>query len=152
MILLVSALLPAACTYTNSGNILVEPLEDDPAIITVHTNLDTMNNPTVTSTDTLWVVFEAEVNNGELYYVQCILEDTVVYDSVTASEVDTLFESFILRDSFGIMPSISFDPGHYSLYMDFYYSSNTNSLSDRYGYESELKELEYSVIVEGDDQ
>ena len=152
IILLVSMWLPAACTYSDSGYFMVEPEPDDTATCTVTTNLDTMIEPTLTVTDTLWVVFEAEVNNGELYRAICILEDSIMYDSITASEADTLYESFILLDSFGIPPSISLDPGLYPLYMDFLYSSNTNSLGDIYGYEWETKELEYAIRVQGDGQ
>ena len=152
LMLAVSLLLPAACTYSDSGYFMMYPEPDDTATCTVTANLDTINDPTVTASDTLWIVFEAEVNNGELYRAICILEDTIVYDSITASEADTLYESFILLDSFGIPPSISLDPGLYPLYMDFLYSSNTNSLGDIYGYEWETKELEYAIRVQGDGQ
>jgi len=152
IILLVFTLLPAACTYSDPGYFMVDPVPDDSATIDVHTNLDTMIDPTVTASDTLWVVFEAKVNNGELYRAICILEDSIVYDSITASEVDTLYESFILLDSFGIPPSIPLDPGLYPLYMDFLYSTNTNSLGDIFSYEWETKELEYIILVEGDGQ
>jgi hypothetical protein len=140
-------LLAAACSYNLSGDYPVEPLPGEPATISISFNLDTMEQPY--PADDLEVIYDLELRNGELYYVECLLEDILVYDSVTASGSDTIFDYFYLTDTFAIAPEIELDSGVYSLYMNFYYSTNTNSLGDIFGLESAVWDTVFPVVYGG---
>ena len=113
-------LLMAACTYNDSEDYIVDPLPGEPATISVSFNLDTIEYPDLSADQE--VIYEAELWNGELYYVECLLENLLVYDSITAGESDTVFDYFYLTDTFAIAPAIELDSGAYSLYINFYYS------------------------------
>ncbi len=142
-------LLLGACTYTNSDFYWVDPVPGDPASIEVTTSLDSMDNPTINDTLDLLVMMDVEVTNGELYFIECFMDDIPVYDSLIAYENDTANTSHIFRDTFEIQRTIALDSGYYSLFMYFYYSKNSNSLADIYGYEAKALEIEYDIYLEG---
>jgi hypothetical protein len=140
------ALCMGACVYSSSGIYSVEPVPGDPAIITVSTNLDTLIDPTVT--DSLAVIYTVTIEKGELYFVESKLEDQPVYERTTAYDPDTIEGPYLLADTFWIRGSLPVDPGSNTLYMNFYYSSNTNSLGDIFNIEASVIELEYILKME----
>jgi hypothetical protein len=144
---IIFSVLTAACSYTTSGDFFVEPLAGKPATIAVSTSLDTLESPVLA--DSLELVYEVELWNGELYYVECLLEDLLVYDSITAGGSDTIFDYFYLADTFMVTPALEMDSGVYSLYMNFYYSTNTNSLADIYGLETVVWDTVYTLLYGG---
>lgn len=120
-----------ACFYSDSSLYEVEPIPGDPAILSVSTNLDTLQNPPVN--DSLEVIFQAVVEGGEYYYVYADVVNT------------TIFESDSSYGTFWINPALADSSGVDTLYMEFYYSSNTNSLADKVNYEAAVETLKYAI-------
>ena len=127
-ILMGSMLLPA-CFFTDSEWYRVDPVADDPPVVTVVTNLDTLVNPRVN--DSLQVIYNLSIENGSFYYLDAVLADQSIYQSDTAN------------GTFWIYPDQSTDLD--TLYMDFYHSSNTNTLADFAGYEARITRLKYAI-------
>lgn len=123
--------LISACTYSDYGSHFVEPIPDDPPIVSVTTNLDTIVEPVVS--DSLEVIYDIELENGELYYVDAKVGNYLVYDSDTT------------HGSFWLYPSDVQLPGIDTLYMQVYYSTNTNSLADALGLEAFDIKLSYGL-------
>ena len=73
------------------------------------------------------------VEGGEFYYVYADVVNTLIFES------DSSYGSFwidsVLADSSGVD----------TLYMEFYYSSNTNSLADKVNYEARTEILKYAI-------
>jgi len=137
-ILLTVMLLTAfpGCFYTDSDVYFVEPLAGDPPLISVSTNLDTLSDPQVS--DSLYVEYITEISGGELYYMYAGLAGSVI------------FESDSILGSFWITTSMADSAGVDTLYLQFYYSSNSNSLADKLGYEALIKGLKYPIdFMEG---
>ena len=120
-----------ACFYTDSEMFQVEPIPGDPPLFSVTTNLDTLYNPPVN--DSLEVTFSVEISGGEFYYLYADVVNTTVYESDSSS------------GSFWIYPSLADSSGVDTLYMEFYYSSNSNSLADKAGYEALVDYLKIAV-------
>ena len=120
-----------ACFYTDSEMYNVEPVPGDPPVRSVVTNLDTLHNPPVN--DSLEVIYQAVVEGGEFYYVYADVVNTSIFES------DSSYGSFwidsVLADSSGVD----------TLYMEFYYSSNSNSLGDKLGYEAFVDYLNFAI-------
>ena len=132
--ILFAALLLAglpACFYTDSEMYNVEPVPGDPPVRSVVTNLDTLHNPQVN--DSLEVIYQVEVSGGEFYFV---------YADVASS---TVFESDSTYGSFWITPDMADSLGVDTLYWDFYYSTNSNSMADMIGYEALLDSLKIAI-------
>jgi hypothetical protein len=123
--------LLSACHYSDSEWYNVEPLGDDPPVVSVASNLDTLYQPRVN--DSLQVIYEVSIINGELYFMEAVLSDQIVHTSDTTD------------GSFWIYPSQSSETGLVNLNMDFYYSSNTNSLADIVGYEARTISMQYAI-------
>ncbi len=121
-----------ACIYTDNEIFYVEPIPDAPPVIDVSTNLDTISDPTVE--DSLLVVYDISIQNGELYFVDAWLPGRSVYESDTT------------HGSFWLYPHDALTPGIDTLYLDIYYSSNTNSLADIAGYEALEVNLKYGIL------
>ncbi len=109
----------------------MEPIPGDPPLFSVSTNLDTLSNPTVN--DSLEVIYDVEISGGELYYLYADVGNT------------TIFESDSTSGSFWIFPILADSSGIDSLYMEFYYSSNSNSLADKTGYEALVEYLSFAI-------
>lgn len=121
----------SGCFYSDSEMFYVEPVAGDPPVITVSTNLDTLYNPQVN--DSLEVEYLVEVSGGEFIYVYAGLAGSLIYESDTS------------QGAFWITPYMADSAGIDTLYMEFYYSSNTNSLADKLGYEARFKDLEFAL-------
>ena len=121
----------SACLYSEKGIYEFEPIPDDPPVISVTCNLDTIDNPTVI--DSLEVIYELVIQNGDLYYVDALVGNLPVYDSDTS------------KGSFWLYPNHVQVPGVDTLYIDVYYSSNTNSLGDISGAEALDVNLKYAI-------
>jgi hypothetical protein len=123
--------LLSACIYSDSDIYKVDPVADDPPVVSVVTNLDTLLNPRVN--DSLEVIYELSIADGELYYVDAKVSDWTVHSSDTT------------HGSFWIYPTQSDETELDTLYMVFYYSSNTNTLADVAGYEALTTRLKYAI-------
>ena len=121
----------SSCFYTDSDMYFVEPVADDPPVFSVGTNLDTLLYPEVF--DSLEVEYIAEITGGEFYYFYARLAGSVVFES--DSTLGSFWITSFMADSAGID----------TLYMNFYYSTNTNSLGDKFGYEALVEELKYAI-------
>jgi len=119
--------LNTACVYSDYGNYFVEPIADDPPIIFVSTNLDTMYQPVVS--DSLEVIYEVDIQNGDVYFVDAWVGGSRVYESDTT------------QASFWLYPDDAQIPGIDTLWLDIYYSTNSNSLADAL----ELEALEFNL-------
>jgi len=124
-------LLLPSCFYSDSDIFEVEPVPGDPPVISISTNLDTLVNPPVN--DSLQVIYNVEIEGGDLYYVAAEISDIQI------------FESDSIHGSFWISHSMSAVTGVDTLYMDFYYSSNSNSLADVTGFEARIRNLKIAV-------
>ena len=130
----VFAILMSACIYSDLGVYNAEPIAGDPPTISVTTNLDTLTNPTVV--DSLEVIYEIGIENGELYFVDALVKDIPVHESDTT------------HGSFWIYSNVLTEPGPDTLYLNIYYSTNSNSLADIIDFESALLELKYPIWID----
>jgi len=128
-VLLLSGL--PACFYSDSELYEVEPVPGDPALISVRTNLDSLYNPPVN--DSLEVIYQVEISGGDFYYVYADVANTTVFES--DSSYGSFWINSVLADSAGLD----------TLVMEFYYSSNSNSLADKVGYEALFKSLNFII-------
>jgi len=120
-----------ACFYNDAEMYNVEPVPSDQPVRSVITNLDTLSNPKVN--DSLEVIYQVELSGGEFYYV---------YADVASS---TVFESDSTYGSFWITSDMADSLGVDTLYMEFFYSSNSNSMADKLGYEALLDYLKIAI-------
>ncbi len=129
-------LLISACIYSESGIYNVDPVPGDPPVIAVTTNLDTVVDPVVT--DSLEVTYEVLIENGEFYVVEAFIANQQIYLADTTS------------GSFQIYSHLVYQPGTDTLYLNFYYSTNSNSLADIFNLEANVVDLKYPVsFLEG---
>ena len=129
-------LLPlSACFFTDSEIYEIIPVADDPALLTVVSNLDTLFHPLVG--DSLEVFYSASIVNGELYFMEALFSEEI------------FFASDSLEGSFWIYASQS--TGLDSLVLDFYHSSNTNTLADLTGYEAGITSQSYAIDFGGEE-
>ena len=122
-----------ACIYTDSEIYSIVPVAGDPAILTVTSNLDTLYIPPVG--DSLLVNYGISIENGEFYFVEAIVSGVAVHSSDTT------------HGSFWLYPSMS--DGIDTLQLDLYHSSNSNTLADVMGYESDITSRTYAIDFEG---
>ena len=120
-----------ACFYSDSNTYYVEPVAGDPPLVSVITNLDTLYNPPVN--DSLEVSYQVEIEGGEFYYIYADIVQTTVFESDSSS------------GSFWINSMLADSSGFDSLSLEFYYSSNSNSLADKVGYEALAETLKYAI-------
>ena len=106
-------------------------MADDPPIVSVLSNLDTLINPRVN--DSLLVSYEVAVENGEFYLMEAMVSEGIVHSSDTA------------YGSFWVYPSQSDETDLDTLFMEFYHSSNTNTLADRTGWEARITMRKYAI-------
>ena len=130
---LYSLSLLSACFYNDKETYTVEPVAGEPAELTVVSNLDTLVNPSVG--DSLEVVYAAQVVNGEFYYLDALVDRELIHSSDSS------------QGSFWIYPSYS--EGVDTLYMEFYISSNSNTLADKVGLEAAIDTRKYAIDFNG---
>ncbi|MFH0758851.1 MAG: hypothetical protein V2B15_16300 [Bacteroidota bacterium] len=147
IILLVISFFLIGCSYSNTEIYFVDPEPGEPAIIFATSNLDSMVDPSVT--DSLLIIYKLEIEHAELYYVEGGMENYRIYELTPDYDPDTLAGPFVVTDSFWLQGSLPVEPGSKSLFLSFYYSSNTNSLGDILGVEVDILDLEYTVTMEG---
>ena len=131
LLAIVLLVLPQACFYSDSELYRVDPVPGDPPVCSMTTNLDTLYHPAVN--DSLQVSYQVEIESGELYYLYAVIANTAVYDSDTT------------HGSFWIYPELATDSGVDTLFIDLYYSTNSNSLADQVGYEAILETVKFAV-------
>ena len=124
-------LLLPSCFFTDSELYQVEPVPGDPPVISVVTNLDTLVNPAVN--DSLEVIYDVDIEGGDLYYVNVVIAGTQIFDS------DSIHGSFWVTHSMSVVTGLD------TLHMDFYYSSNSNTIADIVGYEALIKHLKFEL-------
>ena len=120
-----------ACFFSDSETYYVDPIPGDPPQISVSTNLDTLYNPPVY--DSLRVSYQVDISGGDFYYVYADIVNT------------TIFESDSIEGTFWITGSMADSTGVDTLYMEFYYASNSNSLGDKTGFEALSEIMTYAV-------
>ena len=130
IVVLLLVLIPA-CYYSDGEMYYVEPVAGDPPVFSVTTNLDTLYNPQVN--DSLDVNYKVNIDGGELYYVLAVVANNMVYESDTT------------EGSFWLKPDLVTDSGVDTLFIDLYYSTNSNSLADKVGYEAILETLKFTI-------
>ena len=123
-----------ACTYSESDLYLADPVPGEPPVFTAITNLDTIDTPVVT--DSLEVIYEVEIENGNFYQIEAYLLDQVLYNSDTTN------------GAFWLTPHLVEQPGIDTLFIYFFYSTNSNSLADRFELEYNVTELRYPINFE----
>ena len=123
--------LPYSCFYSDSELYRVNPIPGDHPVCSISTNLDTLYHPAVN--DSLLLSYQVEIEGGEFYYIYAVITNTLVYDSDST------------RGTFWIYPELTTDSGVDTLYLDLYYSTNSNSLADKVGYEAILKTVKIAV-------
>jgi hypothetical protein len=123
------------CIYSDDGIYRIDPVADDPPLVLVSTNLDSIENPVVI--DSLEVVYDISIQDGKLYLLDVILGNQFLYESDTT------------QGSFWIYASDSELPGINTLRMNIYYSSNTNSLGDILAVEARDLDLSYAIEFKG---
>jgi len=121
-----------ACVYSESGIHYVDPVPGEPPTFQASTNLDTIPNAIVL--DSLEVFYDAEIENGEFYQIEAYSFDEIVYLS------DSTHGSFWI--SYDSLYRIGMD----TLFLFFFYSTNSNSLADIVGAEYNVLELEYPIL------
>jgi hypothetical protein len=136
-----------SCIYSDTDSYIVIPEPGQPASLWVTSNLDTLPDPVVT--DSLMVTYEAGIENGELYYVEAVIEDIRIYDRLLEYNPDTVPGIYFLADSFWVRGSLPLDEGTCTLNLNFYFSSNTNSLGDLLGLEYDAYQRPYILTLEG---
>ena len=120
-----------ACTYSESGIYHVDPVPGEVPIISVSTNLDTIDNVIVT--DSLEVAYNVEIENGDFYLVEAYLANQLAYYSDTT------------HGAFWISWELVGEPGIDTLSFYFLYSTNSNSLAEIVGVEYNLIQLDYEI-------
>lgn len=129
------ATLLSACIYTNYDTYYVVPEPDDPPVISMTTNLDTLENPLVV--DSLEVSYEIVIENGEIYLVEALLSELPVYKDTVAA------------GAFWLLAEMWGEVGVDTLRIYVYYSTNTNSLGDIVGVEANVLNMEFPVTYDG---
>ena len=146
-IFLILAMFLASCSYTNSEIYYAYPVPYDSATVVLSTNLDTID-PVIVS-DSLLFKYRTEIENGELYFTSASIGSAIIYQYAADYDPDTIIGPYVLRDSFWIWSDRATDTALYTLLFTVYYSSNTNSLSDELGYEADILNQEFDLLVEG---
>ena len=136
-LILTALSLLSACYFTDSEWYRADPVADDPPEVSVITNLDTLYNPRVN--DSLQVIYEVSVVNGEFFFMEAMVSDWTVHSS------DSTYGSF------WVYHSQSNETGLDTLYLDFYHSSNTNTLADVTGYEASITSQKYAIDFSEED-
>lgn len=121
-----------ACVYSESGIHYVDPVPGEPPTFQTSTNLDTIPNAIVL--DSLEVFYDAEIENGEFYQIEAYSFDEIVYLSDST------------HGSFWISYDSLYRTGMDTLFLFFFYSTNSNSLADIVGAEYNVLELEYPIL------
>lgn len=123
-----------SCIYSESGIYLVEPVPGDPPSIEASSNLDTIADPVLV--DSLEVIYSAGVENGLFYGLETYYLNDLVYNSDTTS------------GSFWLKPATFQLSGVDTLYLYFFFSTNSNSLADILELEYNYVSLKYPVTYE----
>ena len=123
--------LVSACYFTDNSLYEVDPVAGDPPEVSVITNLDTMDLPRVN--DSLQVIYDLSIENGEFFFMEALVTEGTVHASNSA------------LGSFWIYPFQSQSNDIDTLILEFYHSSNTNTLADITGYEARITRLKYAI-------
>jgi hypothetical protein len=124
-------ILTRSCFYAESDVYFVDVVPGDPPVFSVAVNLDTIVEPEVVDSLEIW--YGAEIENGEFYLAQAFVSNSVI------------FQSDSLQNSFWLYPGDVPYPGVDTLYVSFYYSTNSNSLADIVKLEANIVQRKYAV-------
>ena len=130
MLVLLWSGLPG-CFFTDTSVYQTEPVAGDPPSLTVSTNLDTLVDPPVN--DSLEVIYGIEVSGGKFYYMFADVGENPVFESDSS------------RGAFWIRSSLATTAGVDTLMLEIYYSTNTNTLADKVGYDANVEQFKYPV-------
>ena len=123
--------LVSACYFTDNSLYEVDPVAGDPPEVSVIANLDTMDLPRVN--DSLQVIYDLSIENGDFFFMEALVTEGTVHASNSA------------HGSFWIYPFQSQSNDIDTLILEFYHSSNTNTLADITGYEARITRLKYAI-------
>jgi len=123
--------LSSACYFTDNSLYEADPVAGDPPVVSITTNLDTMDLPRVN--DSLQVIYDLSIENGAFFFMEALVTAGIVHTSDSA------------RGSFWIYPFQSQSNDIDTLNLVFYHSSNTNTLADIAGYEARITRLKYAI-------
>lgn len=126
--------LICSCTYSDSGIFFVTPVPGDPPEIWVTTNLDSIPNPTVV--DSLEVIYDVEIINGDFYQLEAYFLNELVFNS------DSTNGSFWIDSTFVQSPEVD------TLSLYFFFSTNSNSLANIVGLEYDYVSLDFPINYE----
>ena len=147
LVLLITLLTPG-CSYSDPNIYYATPVPDDSARVVVFTNLDDIDTAVIV--DSLMFKYEAEIEGGELYYLEASMSNILLYQYQPEYNPDTITGPYILVDSFWIPAEVAAETGLSSLLFSLYYSSNTNSLADKVQVEAAILNLNFDLMVEGE--
>lgn len=145
LILLLSV---TSCEYISQDIHYVEPEAGTEPLLLPLTNLEADSVYVVR--DSMLVAYEVFLNAGELYYIEASIGNLVHYSHWPSYDPDTSGTWPVAADSFYLEDVFHLDSGLHTLYMDFYHSTNSNSLADMLSLEYEMYTLEYQIILEND--
>jgi hypothetical protein len=140
-------LLTPGCTYSDSKIYYATPVPGDSARVVVFTNLDDIDTTVIV--DSLMFKYEAEIEGGELYFLEASISNILLYQNLPDYNPDTITGPYILVDSFWIPGEVVAETGLSSLLFSLYYSSNTNSLADKVHVEADILNLDFDLMMEG---
>ena len=123
--------LLSACYFTDNSLYQADPVAGDPPVVSVITNLDTMDLPRVN--DSLQVIYDVSIENGRFFLMEASVTEGMVHSSDSAS------------GSFWIYAFQSQSKDIDTLRLDFYHSSNSNTLADIAGFEARITRLKYAI-------
>ncbi|MGW8314865.1 MAG: hypothetical protein ACWGNV_04635 [Bacteroidales bacterium] len=124
-------LMLGSCFYNDSEIYFVDPVPGDPPDFSVTTSLDTLVDPEIN--DSLEVSYDVTIENGAFYLMEAYLDGS------------WLFNSDSIRDSFWVQYDDVSYPGVDTLFLFFYYSTNTNSLADLINLEANVVRKTYGI-------
>lgn len=145
-VLISFTLLLSSCIYSDEGEHYVIPVPGEPPVFSAQTNLDTFG--IIETSGQVMVRYTAQIENGILYQVTGEVDETEAYDSLLYLEANVGSGAKIISDSFIIQKDVELLPGENVLSLYFYYSTNSNTLADLVGVESNITELFYFIYLE----
>ena len=124
-------LFTVSCEYSENGIYYHNVIPGNPPSITIKTNLDTMEAPSLI--DSIMISYEIKVDSGEFIWSRFLLSDVLIFNSDTAT------------NSFWLRYEMANDSGMQELTMEAYYSTNSGSIADVAGIEALKESIVYDI-------
>ena len=147
LFLVLLALALTSCSYSDDQIYYVDPVPGDSATVLLNTNLDPAD--TLLIVDSLLFMYSAEIEGGEIYFTEASIGNLILYQFATDYDPDTISGPYVLTDSFWIQSNLPLEEDLNTMFFSVFYSSNTNSLADKFRREANILELEFNLMWEG---